>query len=259
MNTNRQASAVMPSPRKTAIVAGMLYLITHVTSIVAGFLYGHILNDPAYIIESGPDTQVLVAAFLEVILVIAIVGTGAVLYPFLKRQNEGVALSYLSLRTFEAVIIAVGIIPLLVIVTLRQQLAGIAGANPDTLVPLGQSLVSFHNWTHLFGTNLIYGTHTVLLAYLLYKSRLVPRFIPVLCLIGGPAVFIIGTAKMFGMIPEPSLWALLAAVPALAWELSLAIWLIVKGFNRFAAASGPEVGHAVEPATTAANDRLGAA
>ncbi len=237
MNANRQASAVIPSPRKTAIAVGMLYLITHVTSIVAGVLYGRILNDPAYIIESGPDTQVLVAAFLEVILVIAIVGTGAVLYPFLKRQNEGVALSYLCLRTFEAVIITAGIIALLVIVTLRQQLAGTAGVDQATLVPLGQSLVSFHNWTHMFGTNFIYGTHTVLLAYLLYTSRLVPRFIPVLCLVGGPAVFIIGTAKMFGIIPEPSVWALIAAVPAFAWELSLAIRLIVKGFNPFAAAS----------------------
>ena len=255
MNTNRQASAVMPSPRKTAIVVGMLYLITHVTSIVAGFLYGRILNDSAYIIESGPDTQVLVAAFLEVILVIAIVGTGAVLYPFLKRQNEGVALSYLSLRTFEAVILAAGVIPLLVIVTLRQQLAGTAGVDPTTLVPLGQSLVSFHNWTAMFGPNFIYGTHTVLLAYLLYKSRLVPRFIPVLCLIGGPAVFIIGTAKMFGIISEPSVWALLAAAAAFSWELSLALRMIIKGFNRAAPGSAP----ASEPAASATNERLSAA
>jgi hypothetical protein len=238
----------MPSARKTAIAVGILYLITHVTSVVAGIMYGHILTDPTYIIDSIPDTQVLIAAFLEVILVMANVGTGAVLYPYLKRQNEGVALSYLSLRTFEAVIIAVGILPLLVIVTLRQQLAGTAGVDPAALVPLGQSLVSFHNWTHMFGANFIYGTHTVLLAYLLYKSRLVPRFIPMLCLVGGPAVFIIATAKMFGLISEPSVWALVGAVPAFAWELSLALRLIVKGFDRFAAAPTPEGGLSVEPA-----------
>jgi hypothetical protein len=249
MDASRQASAAMPSPRKTALVVGVLYLITHVTSIVAGVLYGRILNDPAYILASGPDTSILVAAFLEVILVVAIVGTGAVLYPFLKRPDQGVALSYLSLRTFEAVILAAGILPLLVIVTLRQQLAGTAGVDPAALVPLGQSLVSFHNWAHIFGANFIYGTHTVLLAYLLYRSRLVPRFIPVLCLVGGPAVFIIATAKMFGLIPEPSVWALIGAVPAFAWELSLALWLIVKGFNPFAAASSLEVGPAVEPST----------
>jgi hypothetical protein len=244
MNPNRQASPEPSSPRKAAIVVGVLYLITHVTSIVAGVIYEQILNNPMYIIEPGSETPVLAAAFLEVILVLALVGTGAVLYPFLQKQNQGVAISYLCLRTFEAVIIAAGILPLLVIVTLRQELLGAAGLDPAALVPLGRSLVSFHNWTALFGTNLIYGTHTVLLAYLLYKSRLVPRFIPMLCLLGGPAVFLYGTARMFGILPDPSVWALFAVIPALAWELSLASWLIVKGFNRLA---DSEARLAIEP------------
>lgn len=250
-----QASAGMSAARRAALVVGVLYLVTHVTSIVAGVMYGPILEGEAYITGSGPDTQAVMAAFLEGLLVIAIVGTGAGIYPYLKRQNEGVALSYLLLRTSEAVIISAGIIPLLVMVSLRQQFAGTAGVDPSSLGPLGGSLAEFHNWTHVLATNLIYGAHTVLLAYLLYKSGLVARFIPVLCLIGGPAVFILGTAKMFGVLPGDAIWVLFAAAAAFAWELSLALWLILKGFNRVAVAPGSEG----ELGASAANENLSAA
>lgn len=251
MNIHRLSGASTTSVRKIAIATGVLYLITHVTSIVAGILYDPLLNNPAYITASGPDTQMLVAAFLEVILVLAIVGSGAVLFPIIKRQNEGIALSYLSLRVLEAGIIAVGILPLLTMVTLRQQVAGAAGADPAALVTLGQALGSFHYWTTRFGPNFIYGAHTVLLAYLLYQSRLVPRFIPVLMLVGGPAVFTLGTALMFGLLPLNSPLEALAAIPAFAWEVSLALWMIFKGFNRQALAA--------EPRPTVQSERLSAA
>ena len=209
----------------------MLYLVTHVTSVGGLLLYGPILNNVGYIIGSGPDTQVLVGAFFEAILVLAIVGTGVSLFPVVKQQHEGVALGYLGLRTLEAGIIAVGIVPLLVVVTLRQQLAGTAGADTATLVTLGNSLVAFHNWTFLLGPSYVCGTNTVVLAYLLYRSGLVPQFIPVLGLVGGPLVFASGAAQMFGLYEQISVWAAIAAGPVFAWELTLAIWLIAKGFN----------------------------
>lgn len=251
VNTNRQVGTIAISWRKTAIAAGVLYLITHVTSVGASVLYGPILNNPGYIIGSGPDTHVLLGAFFETILALAVVGTAVALFPVVKRQNEGIALGYVGLRTLEAGIIAVGVVPLLGVVTLRQHLAGTAGTDPATLVALGSAFVEFHDWTFLLGQGLVVGVNTVLMAYLMYRSGLVPQFIPVLGLIGGPLVFAYNTAVMFGFGPQISAWAGLLVIPIFAWELTLAIWLIARGFNPSAIAS--------ESATTATNELLSAA
>ncbi|MEW9527311.1 DUF4386 domain-containing protein [Microbispora sp. NPDC049125] len=216
----------MTPARRTAMVAGVLFLVTHVTSVPALVLYGPVLNHPGYVTGSGPDTSVLLGAFLEVILILGIVGTGVALFPVVKRQHEGVALGYVGLRTLEAGIVAAGIVPLLVIVTLRQDLTDTAGAGA-----VGSALVAFHNWTFLIGPSFVCGTNTVLLAYLLHRSGLVPRFIPVLGLIGGPLVFASGTAYMFGLYEQISVWSALGAVPVFAWEICLAVYLIVRGFR----------------------------
>ncbi len=251
MNTNQQAATIVASPRKIAIAAGVFYLITHVTSVPALILYGPILNNARYIIGSGPDTRVLLAAFLEVICAFGIVGTAVTLFPVVRRQNEGVALGYVGLRTLEAGIIAVGVVSLLAVVTLRQHLTGTAGTDTATLVTLGNALVAFHNWTFLLGPGFTSGVNTVLMAYLMYRSGLVPRFIPVLGLVGGPLVFASATAVLFGLYPQISAWAAIAAIPEFAWELTLAIWLIAKGFNPSATAS--------ESAKTETNELLSAA
>lgn len=218
----------MSSTRRTALVAGVLFLLTHVTSIAALALYKPVLDDPEYILGSGPDTQVLLGALLEVVLALAIVGTAVALFPVVKRQNEGVALGYVGLRTLEAGIIAVGIVPLLAVVTLRQNLTEAAGAD---VIALGRALVAFHNWTFLIGPSFVLGTNTVLLAYLLYRSGLVSRFIAVLGLVGGPLVFVSGAAQLFGLYEQISVWAFGAAIPVFAWEICLALHLIVRGFQ----------------------------
>lgn len=238
MNTNRQAATRVASHRITAIVAGVCYLITHVTSVGAVVLYGPLLNNANYILGSGPTTQVLLGAFFEIILAFGNIGTAVALYPVVKRYNEGVALGYVGLRTLESGIIVVGIMPLLVIVTLQQHLTGTAGTDTATLLTLGHALVAFHNWTFLFGPSFTSGTNTVFMAYLMYRSRLVPRFIPVLGLVGGPLVFASATAVLFGLFGQYSTLAALTAVPEFAWELSLAIRLIGWGFKPSAIASG---------------------
>jgi hypothetical protein len=106
-----------------------------------------------------------------------------------------------------------------------------ADTDPVTLVTLGNALVSFYTWTTLLGPGLVCGVNTVLMAYLMYKSRLIPRFIPVLGLIGGPLIFAFTVAKMFGFYEQMSVWAALAVLPIFAWEVSLALWLISKGFR----------------------------
>jgi hypothetical protein len=150
------------------------------------------------------------------------------IYPVLQHQNQGVALGYVGLRTLEAAVIAVGAVALLAVVTLRAEPAGSAGAEATLL---GAALVALHNGTFLVGPGLVLGTNTVLLAYLLYRSGLVPRFIPVLGLIGGPVVFVVAAAQLFGVIEQYSFWATLTAMPAFAFELCLAFYLILKGFR----------------------------
>lgn len=223
----------MISTRRIALAAGILFLATHVSSITARALYLPVLSNPAYINSGGQDSQVFLGALLEVVLALTIVGTGVALYPVIKRQNEGVALGYVTLRTLEAGIIAVGAIPLLTIVTLRQDLTDVAGADS---IPLASALAAFNSWAFLIGPSLICGTNTVLLAYLLYHSALVPRFIAILGLIGGPLVFASGTAQMFGVYEQVSVWAGVGAVPIFAWEICLAVYFVAKGFRPVAEA-----------------------
>lgn len=237
MNINKQTISSEPSSRKLAITVGTLYLITHVTSIGAFALYEPVLNHTDYVVGSGSDTQVLIGVLFEIILTLAVVGTAVTLFPVMKRWNEGVALGYVGLRTIEAGIIAVGVIPLLAVVTLRQQMVDTVGADPAALMTVSSVLVALYQWTVLLGPGLVCGTNTVLMAYLMYRSRLVPRFIPMLGLVGGPLIFIVNAAKMFGFVEQNASLLLIAVVPIFAWEVSLALWLILKGFKQSATTS----------------------
>ena len=139
MPLDQQKGIQMTSTRTIATVTGWLFLITFITSIPAAFVfYPPVLNDPTYIISAGADRGVSLGALLEVILVVANVGTAVVLYPLIKRQNQIVALGYVAARVVESTIIAVGIISLLSVVTLRQDFAGVAGVDAASLVPIGQ-------------------------------------------------------------------------------------------------------------------------
>jgi Domain of unknown function (DUF4386) len=170
VNTHRQAATMVASSRKLAVAAGVLFLISDVLAVGAAILYGPVQNNASYITGSGSDTQVLLGAFFEVIVALAVVGTAVALFPAVKRQNEGVALGYVGLRTLEAGIIAVGVVPLLVVVTLRQHLAATAGADTAALVTLGSAFVAFFNWSFLIGQGLVVGVNTVLIAYLVHPG-----------------------------------------------------------------------------------------
>jgi hypothetical protein len=222
----------MSSTRLTAATAGVLYLVTHVTSIAALALYDPVLADPGYVLGAGADTRVLWGAFLEVILVMAIIGTGVTLFSVVRRQNEGVALGYVGLRTLEAATITVGILSLLAVVTLRRDIA--STADSDTLETVGRALVAVHDWTFLLGPNFVLGVNTVLMAYLMFRSGLVPRYVGVLGLVGGPLIFVSAVGVMFGLYDQVSVPGAIAAIPVFAWELSLAFTLIIRGFRQSA-------------------------
>ena len=218
----------MSSTRKTALVAGVFYLITF-ASIPTLALYGPMKNHRDWILGSGSNTAVLVGAFLEVIVALAGIGTAITLYPVVKRQNEGFALGFVASRVLEASMIFAGVVSLLSLVTLRQDLGGAAGANAAALVTTGASHVAIYNWAFLLGQSLMPGINALLLGSLMYRSRLVPRVIPVMGLIGAPLLIASVFATMLGGIKLGS--PLFAALPVAAWELSLGVWLVVKGFR----------------------------
>ena len=189
----------MSSTRKTSLVAGIFYLITFI-SIPTLALYGPVKNHRDWILSSGAHTGVLVGGFLEVIVALAGVGTAVTLYPVLKRQNEGLALGFVTSRVLEGSMIFAGVASLLSLVTLRHGPGGAAGANTAALVTTGASHVAVYNWTFLLGQSLMPAINAILLGTLLYQSRLVPRALPVLGLIGAPLLLTADIATLFGSI-----------------------------------------------------------
>ena len=224
----------MDSTRKIAFVAGALFVITFIASIPAAlFLYSPVLDHANYIVGAGADSRIALGAFLEMILIVANIGTAVVLFPILKRQNEGLALGYVAARIVESTFIGIGIVSLLAIVTLRQDVGGAGGAG--SLVPVGRSLVAIHDWTFLLGPGWVVGWgNGLVLGYLMYRSQLVPRAWCWLGLIGGPLLFIAGTAVMFaGNNPSSGLNSVksVLSIPEIAWELFLGIYCTWKGFR----------------------------
>jgi hypothetical protein len=235
MTTTAPAPAARRIPtdptRRTAFVAGTLYLITFAASIPAVALLGPVLDNPNYVISAGADTRVLWGCLLDVVNALAAVGTAVTLFPVVKRQNESLALGFVTTRLLEAAVIMIGVVSLLAVVTLRQDMAGAAGTDTASLVTTGQSLVAVRDWTLLLGPGLMPALNALLLGSLMYRSRLVPRIIPTIGLIGAPLLLASVVATFFGFFGQFSTAALFLALPVAAWEFSLGTWMVVKGFK----------------------------
>lgn len=216
--------------RKISLAGGILYLLTFV-SMPIGFLYSAILNDPNYIVGSGPDTPVIIGGILEIVVALAGIGTAVALFPVLKRQNEGVALGFLGSRVLEATTIFADVVCLMAIVTLRR-----TGVGAEALLT-GKTLVALYGLFRL-GQNLMPAVNDLLLGSLLYRSRLVPRVLPVLGIIGAPFLIANTIVFMFGISSGP-LYVVtgIGVLPIALFEFSLGVWLTVKGFNPSAVTS----------------------
>jgi hypothetical protein len=220
----------MTTLRKTAVVAGACYLLTFITSIPTLGLYGPV-KKLGYITGTGSDAGVHLAAFMEVILALAGVATALALYPIVKRQNQSLALGFVTSRLLEAAMIIVGVVSLLTVVTLKHNSTGATGADAAALLTTGKSLVAFHNWTFVLGQSLMPGVNALLLGSLLYRSRLVPRIIPLAGLIGAPLLLASVAATIFGLWGQTTPLGIVAGFLVALWELSLGVWLVVKGFT----------------------------
>ena len=221
------------SLRRTALAVGVLFVITYITSIAAKFVfYAPVLDNPDYILVGGADSTVLWGTVSELVLIIANIGTAVLLFPVLKRWHEGLALGFVAARVMESAFIAVGVLSMLTIVTLSQDYAGTAGVETGALATVGDALVVLQEWTFNLGPGFVVGVgNGIILGYLMYRSRLVPRGMAWLGLVGGPLLVLSGTAVVLGIIEAGSTWQIAATMPEFFWELSLGIYLIVKGFR----------------------------
>jgi len=213
----------MSSVRKYSLAAGVFYLLTFV-SIPTLALYRSV-RGPNFVTGPGPDTPVIVGVLLEMIVALAGIGTAVALYPILKRQGQARAVGFVASRVLEAATIYLGIVSLMSIVTLRR-----AGAGTGALV-VGQGLAAQYQWTFFFGQSCIPALNGVLLGSLLYQSRLVPRWLPVLGLIGAALLVASWLAILVGGIGAISPAAAVLALPIAVWEFSLGVYLTFRGFK----------------------------
>jgi hypothetical protein len=214
--------------RRSAFFGGLFYLITFASSIPAVFLLRPLLNDSHYIISAGADTQVVWGTILDLVNALTAVGSAVALYPVMKRQSQSMALGFVTTRMFEAAVIAIGVISLLTVVSLRHP--GATGVEAHSLVMTQDALVAAYNWVFLVGPNLMPAVNGVLLGTLMYKSGLVPKAIPLMGLVGGPMLLAVTLASMLGLTHHGSAWWIVTA-PIFFWELSLGLYLTFRGFK----------------------------
>ncbi len=215
--------------RRLALIGGVLWLITFATSIPAFFFfYAPVLDDVNYIVGSGEDARIATGALLEMLLILANVGTALAFLPILRRQNYALAHGFLAARIMECVFIAVGIVSMLAILTLRSDSA----EGSASLITAGESLVAIHDATFLLGPGFMVGVgNGLILGYLMYRSGLVPRGLAILALVAGPLLIVSGVLVMYDVIEAGSPVQGLMSVPEALWELSLGLYLVFKGFK----------------------------
>lgn len=238
INAHSNAASARPAPRgrmlpmrRISLTAGVLYLLTFI-SIPTLALYKAVKEDAgAFVLGAGSTAGVQLGALSEVVVGLAGIGTAVVLYPVAKRISQTAALGFVAARLVECCLIFVGVISLLTIITLRNDVAGSPGSDPASLAILGHGLVATYNWTFLLSQSLMPVACDLFLGYVLYRSGLVPRILPIIAFIGAPLLLASDIAVFFGAYPQVSAISGLAALPVAVFEFSLGIWLVAKGFK----------------------------
>ena len=250
-----------PPSRRVALIAGIFMVVTFI-AIPALPLYDQVLNHTNFIVGGGGNTRVYLGALFEILTLVAGIGMAVTLYPVLRRQSESLALGYVTVRVVESCLIAVGIVSLLAVVTLRQDLAGAAGTDNASLILTGRSLVAVHDATFLLGPAFCAAIgNGLILGYLMLRSGLVPRRLAQFGMFGGSLALVTAMLVLFGAYDQSSGASFVLTVPEAVWELSLGIYLIVKGFwpssilyddGRHAGVDGPLIPLIVAPEVVAA-------
>ncbi len=223
---------VIISHRKTAKIVGTLFIIAAVTAIAAVLLYRPILNNSNYLVDGAAHkNQIVLGAILELILACSVIGISISMFPIFRKYNESLALGYVCFRLFEAALIVVGVVSVLSLLTLSQDFIKGGSLNVASFQPAGTMLIAIHDWTFKLGPDFMLGVNTLICGYLLYKTKLVPRFIAGAGLLGATFILFATVMEMFGLFLPLSTWGKILALPVAAYEMTLAVWLIVRGFD----------------------------
>ncbi len=222
--------------RRTSLAAGILYLLTFV-SIPTLALFQPVRERADFILGGGSDTGVLWGAFSEVVVALAGVGTAVVLYPVAKRVSETAAIGFVTTRVLEGALIIVGVVSVLSVLTLRHDVAGTPGADEASLLTTGHALAATYDGAFLLSQSLMPAFNALCLGFVMYRSGLVPRILPLMGLIGAPLLLAADVAIFFGLVDRAAPVAVLTALPVAVWEFSLGVYLTVKGFRPAAVAA----------------------
>ncbi len=228
----------MEPARKIALAAGLAYLVTFAASIPQLKLFADVIADPAgYISNPGSNAALQWGSVLEFLTAASGVATAVLLYPVARRVSRSAAIGFITSRVVEATLILVGVVAILSVVTLQQHLAGATGAQAQALGVAGESLIAMRQWTFLLGPGVMAGVNDLILGYILYRSGLVGRIIPIIGLVGGPVILLSDLATILGVWGQVSLPGLLFGLPVAVFEFSVGVHLTVKGFRSTALAA----------------------
>jgi hypothetical protein len=220
----------MDSNRKTARIVGVLFITALVSSMLSGVFSGSI-DDPDYLTAvSANENQVLVGVLFQLSLTASVVAIPIIMFPIFKKQNEGLALGYVVARIFEGFFDAVMAISLLLLLTLSREFVEAGAPVASYFQTSGTLLRAVYDWSSV-PENFPYGLGALILNYMFYQSKLIPRWLSGWGLVGGTLMFAMGLLRMFGYS------VIFLFLPILLNELVLVVWLIVKGFNSSAIAS----------------------
>ena len=218
--------------RKAALIAGIAYIATFVFSIPVKFgFWADVLAKPDFVLGAGHAGGVPLGALFEVLTALGGVVSAVALYSVARRYSERAALGFVTTRVLEAAMIFAGVLSIMSVYVLRQDVAGTPGADAGALVTTGRALVAMHDWTFLLGPGLMAGLNALLIGSVMYRSRLLPRWIPTLGLIGAPLLLASCAATLFGIWDQISGPSALLTLPIAVWEFSFGVYMTVKGFR----------------------------
>ncbi|MFC0476280.1 DUF4386 domain-containing protein [Robertmurraya beringensis] len=193
--------------KRAAKLVGVLFILAAVSAVAGVLLYDPILNGSDYLSNGSKHAnQIIWGALMELILVVSAVGTATTMFPILRRYNETIALWHVCFRFLEAIVITVGVISVLSLLTLSREFIAAGAPDAAAFQTSGTVLKAIHEWTFMLGPNFMLGINTMMYSYIFYKTKFVPRFIPILGMTGAALVFVCALLVMFGVIEQVSVW-----------------------------------------------------
>ena len=218
--------------KRNAVITGVFFIVATVAAIIGFKLYDPLLAHPDYLVQGARhSTQIIFAACFELLLVCAGAGTAIMLSPYLNKFNTSLGIGYVCFRMLEMIMILIGIISMLALLSLSQTYSNTPQPETGIFQTSGEVLKTIHDWTFILGPLFMLGINTFIYNYVFLHSRLVPRNLAFMGLLGAVLVFALSILIMFGITTQLSVWGVLMAMPVAVYEMILAVWLITKGFN----------------------------